>query len=413
MQNPNTFALTPLRRAVNTVAGRLSTDTGAAVLLILIALVALAWANSPVAATYDALWAWELRLWPGVAFSLHAAVNEGLMALFFLLVGAEIRREASVGVLASLRVAALPLGAALGGVAVPALIYFGINHAGAPEGWAIPTATDIAFAVGVLALLGPAVPAGVRAILLALAVIDDLVAIVIIAVVYSAGLGLTGLLLAAGGVALVLFMQRLRVRGWVAYAVAGVIIWAGLHTAGIHPTLAGVILGLLTPPRPRAGQPASSAPGARLQRALHGPVNLGVMPLFALANAGVVLQGLTFGDPLVTRIGLGVTLGLWLGKPLGVWLACRALVALRVCVLPEGVTWSGITLVALLAGIGFTMAIFMAGLSFTSPAWLAAAKLGVLLGSTLAAMGGLLWGRLRVVAHRERLPVSSCPTGER
>jgi len=155
------------------------------------------------------------------------------------------------------------------------------------------------------------------------------------------------------------------------------------------------------------------AAGARVQRALHTPVNLGVMPLFALANAGVALGGLTFGDPLVTQVGLGVTLGLWLGKPLGVWLACRLLVALRVCVLPEGVTWSGITLVALLAGIGFTMAIFMAGLSFTSPAWLAAAKLGVLLGSTLAAVGGLLWGRFRVNTPTERLAVSSCPTGER
>lgn len=412
MQNPNTHLHTRSRPLAALVA-RLGTDTGAAVLLIAVAVLALGWANSPFAASYQALWAWELRPWPGVAFTLHAAINEGLMALFFLLVGVEIRREASLGVLADLRVAALPLGAALGGVAVPALIYYGINHAGAAQGWAIPTATDIAFAVGVLALLGPSVPAGVRVILLALAVIDDLVAILIIAIVYSAGLGLAGLLLAAAGVASVLLMQRRKVRGWLAYALAGVVIWAGLHKAGIHPTLAGVILGLLTPPRPWAGQSAEMAAGARVQRALHTPVNLGVMPLFALANAGVALGGLTFGDPLVTQVGLGVTLGLWLGKPLGVWLACRLLVALRVCVLPEGVTWSGITLVALLAGIGFTMAIFMAGLSFTSLAWLAAAKLGVLLGSTLAAVGGLLWGRFRVNTPTERLAVSSCPTRER
>lgn len=409
MQNLNPHLHTR-RRPLAALAARLSTDTGAAVLLIAVAIFALGWANSPFAASYQALWAWELRPWPGVAFTLHAAINEGLMALFFLLVGVEIRREASLGVLADLRVAALPLGAALGGVAVPALIYYGINHAGAAEGWAIPTATDIAFAVGVLALLGPSVPAGVRVILLALAVIDDLVAILIIAIVYSAGLDLAGLLLAGAGVASVVLMQRLGLRGWLAYALAGAVIWAGLHKAGIHPTLAGVILGLLTPPRPRAGQAADQAAGARVQRALHTPVNLGVMPLFALANAGVALGGLTFGDPLVAHVGLGVTLGLWLGKPVGVWLACRLLVALRVCVLPQGVTWSGITLVALLAGIGFTMAIFMAGLSFTSPAWLAAAKLGVLLGSTLAAVGGLLWGRFRVNTPMERLAVSSYPT---
>jgi len=413
--------------------------------LLVAALVALIWANSPAADTYDALWHTPLSFGIGQwswSRPLHFWINDVLMTVFFLVVGMEIRREMHDGALSDLRQAALPMVAALGGVAAPALIYLAV--AGTPElhhGWAIPTATDIAFAVGVLALLGRSIPSNVRILLLALAIIDDIVAVLIIAIFYTEGLNYAGFLVAGIGIVLTVFLQRIGVGSALPYVVPGAIVWIGLLTSGAHPTLAGVVLGLMTPvvsiPSRESpldvlaravrelfdgddtGKPEPSRVGARLrdirfaqrellppvvrvQGTLHPWVAYGVMPLFALANAGVHLRGGTDADGTTSLAILGVTLGLVLGKPLGVMLASTAAVRLGWCRLPPGVGWDGMLLVGLLAGIGFTMAIFIAMLAFADPAHLDAAKAGVLLGSTVAALLGVVWGLLRFVARKPR-----------
>ncbi|MBD8599934.1 Na+/H+ antiporter NhaA [Pseudomonas sp. W2Oct36] len=406
--------------------------------LLLAAIVALIWANSPIAASYEHFWNAELTLGLGpfsVSRSLHFMVNDGLMTVFFLVVGAEIRQEINDGALSSFKLATLPLGAALGGVMVPAFIYTLLN-VGTPaaNGWAVPTATDIAFAVGVLALLGKAIPGSVRILLLALAIIDDIVAILIIAIFYTASLDCLGLVIAAGGLLLVLIFQRMGIGKAYAYVLPGVIVWFGLLKTGVHPTLAGVVLGLMTPvhSKPLRERPLDTigrtfhelmerlsqtqqdpkaaarplkqlrhaerevlSPVQRVQIGLHPWVAYGVMPLFALANAGVSLKGVNLEDAVAHGVFVGVSSALIVGKPLGVIMASFALVKLRVCELPEGVTWAGVGLVGLLAGIGFTMSIFISGLAFSDPGLLAASKLGVLAASTVAAMLGLAWGRAR------------------
>lgn len=360
--------------------------------LLAAAAIALIWANSPAAHGYFALWhlSWTFTL-GSFSFTptLHFLINDALMTVFFLVVGLEIRREIHEGALSSVRQAALPLAAALGGVAVPALIYTGLHRA--PDyspGWAVPTATDIAFAVGVLALLGRAIPNNVRVFLLALAIIDDIIAVLIIAFGYADGFDYRGLALAALGIALVLGCQRLKIDTAWAYVAPGALIWLGLLIAGVHPTLAGVALGLMTPVRaPRAVPPVQ-----RVQTALHPWVAYGIMPLFALANAGVGLNGLDLSAGAAPWVTGGVALALAAGKPLGVigisWLTVR----LGWCRLPAGVDWSGVVLIGLLAGVGFTMSIFIAMLAFSDEALLSAAKLGVLLGSLSAALLGLGWG---------------------
>ena len=354
--------------------------------LLISAAVALLWANSRWAAHYSALWEWV----PISGLSAHAApvplrmwINDGLMTLFFFVVGLEIRRESHHGALAS-----LPLVAALGGVVAPALIYLAFNHGLATQrGWAVPTATDIAFAVGVLALLGRRVPNALRVLLLAVAIIDDIVAVLIIAFFYADGIALEGVLVALSGVALVWVMQGFGQRSASAFVLPALLVWYGMLSAHIHPAIAGVVLGLLTPMRDASGSPVE-----RLEAILHPWVAYGVMPLFALANAGV-----PWGSSHVssgTGLSLGVICGLVIGKPLGILLAARGAVACRLCALPSQVEWRGIALIGLLAGIGFTMAIFIANLAFHDPAALAEAKLAVMSGSLLAAVAGLLAGCL-------------------
>jgi len=403
--------------------------------LLAAALLALAWANSSFAESYLHFWETPVTLSVGaysLSQSLHFVVNDGLMTVFFLVVGAEIRQEIHNGALATFKLAFLPLGAALGGVMVPALIYLAFNHGTvAANGWAVPTATDIAFAVGVLALLGKSVPAGVRVLLLALAIIDDIVAILIIAIFYTSSLDYSGIAIALGGVLMVLAFQRMGIGKAVLYLLPGAIIWYGLYKTGVHPTLAGVILGLLTPVRSkpmqekpldmlqrnfhelldrlsgkadgehsvtaplkqlRQAQREMLTPVQRVQTALHPWVAFGIMPLFALANAGVNLAGAELGDGLSQQVFVAVIAALVLGKPLGVILACTVLVKSRLCELPKGVTWGGVGLVGLLAGIGFTMSIFISALAFTDQGLLSAAKLSVLCASVIAALIGLSWG---------------------
>lgn len=422
-------------RAFSTLERFLHIEAFSGVVLLLAAAAALIWANSPLAQSYHALWHLPLSFSLGdfsYSQSLHFWVNDGLMTVFFLVVGMEIRREIHEGALASMQLAALPLAAAAGGVLIPALIYLSLNHQGVQaQGWAVPTATDIAFAVGVLALLGRSIPANVRIFLLALAIIDDIVAVLIIAIFYSGGLDYSGFIVAAIGIAMVLGLRWIGVGTAFAYVLPGAILWMGLLQTGAHPTLAGVILGLMTPvvPTRRRHRPldiASNAlqdlsqrteqkqdlpqqlaqplkqlrqaqrdllpPVSRVQMALHPWVAFGIMPLFALANAGVSLNGVDLSAASSFSVMMAVVLALVVGKPLGIIGASWLVVKLGWCQLPPAVTWSGVTVVGLLAGIGFTMSIFIGTLAFPEPGLLGAAKLGVLLASLFAALIGLTWG---------------------
>ncbi|PRB80926.1 Na+/H+ antiporter NhaA [Pseudomonas sp. MYb185] len=409
------------------------------VILLLAAATALIWANSPLAPSYHALWHTPLSIGLGeLTFSqpLHFWINDALMTVFFLVVGMEVRREIHEGSLSSLRQAGLPIAAALGGVILPAIFYLLFNDtAPRQDGWAVPTATDIAFALGLLALLGRSIPVNVRVFLLALAIIDDIVAVLIIALFYSGGLDYSGFLVAGAGLLLVLGLQKMGIGTAYAYILPGAILWVGLLMTGAHPTLAGVVLGLMTPVIPirmrerpldmltrLAGEltgRASSAsndiehmsehlrqlrlaqrellpPVVRMQSVLHPWVAFGIMPLFALANAGISVEGMQLSADGALWVTTGIMFALVAGKPLGIigmsWLVVR----LGWCALPAGVSWAGIWLVGLFAGVGFTMSMFIAMLAFSDPNLLGAAKLGVLTGSVLSAVLGLTWGAIMV-----------------
>jgi NhaA family Na+:H+ antiporter len=405
------------------------------IVLLIATAAALIWANSPAAHGYHELWETRVALSVGalsISQSVHFLVNDGLMTIFFLVVGLEIRREIHEGALATMRLAALPLAAALGGVVVPALIYSVINTEPAVRaGWAVPTATDIAFAVGVLALLGKTVPANLRVLLLALAVIDDIAAVVVIALFYSDGVRGSGLGIAALGIVLVVLFQRAGIRSALAYILPGAVVWIGALQSGVHPTLAGVVLGLMTPVqlirnREQARTDAAMAwdefcvqlsvrdthalpstlrmmrdvqrellpPVTRVQLALHPWVAFGIMPLFALANAGISFSELDVSSSSARSVAGGIVAALVLGKIIGIVVGSWLLVRAGWGELPEGVTWRGVGLVGCLGGIGFTMAIFVAGLAFDDAQLLGAAKLGVLVASGLAGLAALCAGPL-------------------
>jgi NhaA family Na+:H+ antiporter len=404
--------------------------------LLAAAALALIWANSPWGESYDHLWHAPISLGIGswrVEHSLHFWINDLLMTVFFLVVGLEIKRELVEGALSDLRRATLPIAAAVGGMLAPALIYFALNpEAPASEGWGVPMATDIAFAVGILTLLGKRVPATLRVLLLAVAIIDDIGAILVIAIFYSSGIALDGIMIAAAGIALLFLMLKMGVRPSFVYAIPILIMWAGMLKTGIHPTIAGVVAGLSAPARPWFGkegfvqtarevidefqeritrdhrdqelfEPLSRlararrealSPALRAEVALHPWVAFGIMPLFALANAGVHVQGIDLGVPGHTSVLAGVILGLVVGKPLGIMLLSWLVVRLRLCSLPDGVGWSGVLTLGLVAGIGFTMAIFIAELAFADAAMLSVGKLGVLVATAVAATVGLVLGRV-------------------
>ena len=378
-------------------------EASSGIVLLGAALIALAWANSPWEASYDALWHAPIAFGAGRFTSsqpLHFWINDGLMTVFFFVVGLEIRRELHDGELSDLKRGALPIAAAFGGMIAPALIYLAFN-AGSEQlrnGWGVPMATDIAFAIGVLALLGRRVPPALRVLLLALAIIDDIGAILVIAIFYSAGVSYVGLLIGGGGVLGILLFQRLGVRRAIFYLLPGAVVWLGMLEAHVHPTIAGVLIGLLTPTRAWAGK-EESPPVARIQAGLHPWVAYGIMPLFALANAGVSLDGLDPGKAGFATLSTGVLLGLVVGKPLGIVLVSFAMVKLRLCALPRGASWLGVLVVGCVGGIGFTMAIFIAGLAFSDASHLATAKLAILFSSAIAAAVGLVVGRLALPAH--------------
>ena len=429
-------------KASSAFARMLHIEAMSGIVLLIAAAIALIWANSPWAASYFATWHAPLALTLGPwtwSTDLHFFVNDVLMTIFFLVVGMEIRREMYNGALADVRQALLPIIAALGGVVVPALIYVALARGDAQllNGWAIPTATDIAFAVGVLALLGKSIPGPLRIFLLALAIIDDIVAVLIIAFFYSGGLDYSGFGIALVGLVLVLLFNRMGVAAAWAYVVPGAILWLGLLHTGAHPTLAGVVLGLMTPVAMRPAQRhhldvaeqaltrirshaqrgqfevdvlhhelriATTAqrdllpPVFRLPAMLHPWVAFGVMPIFALANAGVQFGGMDLAATGPHTVFWGVLVALVLGKPLGGFRATFLAVKSGVSPLPEGINWRGVLLVGVLAGIGFTMAIFVGGLAFSDAALLSAAKLGILAASATAAIVGLVYGF--IVRHK-------------
>lgn len=370
-------------------------EAASGIVLLAAAMLALVWANSPAGELYERLWHMPVGLRLGgwsISLSLHFVVNDLAMTVFFLVVGLEIRREMHEGALADLRLAALPIFAAAGGVVAPALIYASLNAT--PElrnGWAVPTATDIAFAVGVLALLGRRVPGSLRVLLLALAIIDDIIAVLIIALFYADGLQPLGFAIAAGGVAGVFAFHALGVRSAWAYVLPGVLVWFGMFRAGIHPAIAGVVLGLLAPMR-RTTTDVTTSPAERVQKVLHPWVAYGVMPVFALANSGVHLEDMSLATVFQDTVSLGVILGLCIGKPLGITLASYAAIRLRLAAMPAGANLGGVLLVGCLGGIGFTMAIFIANLAFATPALLAAAKLAILVASALSGVLGVCVG---------------------
>ncbi len=360
--------------------------------LLAAVIAAVVWANSPAGASYRDFWSWSHSVSLASVerhLSLHAFVNDGLMAIFFYVVGLEIKRELIEGELNTLRRAALPAVAALGGMVAPALIFTAFNAGGPGSGgWGIPMATDIAFAIGVMALLGTRVPFGLKVFLLALAIADDLGAIVVIAVFYSGAIHIPALLVAIACLLGVAASLRQNVRAWPVYVALGLGAWLGTLESGVHPTIAGVALGFLT--SARAGRGGES-PLDRIERALHPWVSYLVLPVFAVANAGVAVSGDALHAAVTSRVALGAGVGLVAGKPAGIivaaWLAVRA----GLGELPRGVGWSHVAGAGMLGGIGFTVSLFVTGLAFDDPALVADAKMGIFAASIVAAALGVIW----------------------
>lgn len=388
-------------------------EAAGGVLLMAAALLALVMDNSPLYWLYDRLLSTPVVIQIGalaIDKPLLLWINDGLMAVFFFLVGLEIKRELLEGELSSWRKASLPLLGAIGGMLVPALIYIALN-ADDPvsiRGWAIPAATDIAFALGILALLGSRVPVTLKIFLLALAIIDDLGAIVIIAAFYTAEISLVSLAIGLIGAAILVIMNRSGVTRTSLYLIVGTIMWVCVLKSGVHATLAGVIVALTIPLR--AKNSLGQSPLHELESSLHPFVMYGVVPIFAFANAGVSLSGLSFSD-LLAPIPLGIALGLFVGKQIGIfgfaWLGTR----LRICHLPADITWSQLYGVSLLAGIGFTMSLFIGTLAFADPEHAKAVRIGVLSGSILSAVTGYLVLRLATRSAPARNPLGATPSG--
>jgi len=367
-------------------------EAAAGIILFMAAVLGMTLDNSPLRWLYDALLTTTVAIQVG-ALEIHKPlllwINDGFMAIFFLLVGLEIKREVLEGELSSFSQAALPGMAAIGGMLFPAGVYVALNlHS--PEtmrGWAIPAATDIAFALGVLALLGPRVPASLKIFLLALAIMDDLGAIVIIAIFYTADLSTTSLGLAAIGIGMLIALNLLGVTRIAAYVVTGLFVWICVLKSGVHATLAGVAIAFAIPLR--AQDEDGHSPLTHLEHTLHPWVSYGILPLFAFANAGVSLAGLSMSS-LLEPVPLGIAAGLFVGKQIGVFGMTFAAVKLGISSMPEGTTWPQFYGIALLTGIGFTMSLFIGTLAFEDPSYAPGVRMGVITGSILSAIAGYL-----------------------
>jgi NhaA family Na+:H+ antiporter len=407
------------------------TETTSGIALLAAAAVALVWANSPWSSSYEWLWNLQASVRVGqfsLAHSLREWINDALMVVFFFVVGLEVKREFMHGELSDRRRASLPVAAALGGMLLPALLYAVLNYSGAgARGWGIPMATDIAFALGVLALVGERIPATARVFLLALATVDDIGAIMVIAIFYTDHLSLNSLLAALALIGVIFFLRRFGVQNLLYYAPFALMFWFAVLHSGVHATIAGVVLGLITPTEPyfskrafaRSAEPLvaamkeavandekdaaeailgqmeelttkTEAPADRLVRILHPWSSYGILPLFALANAGVSLTAEAARQAFTSPIARGIVLGLILGKLTGIvafaWMAVR----LRLARPLAGMSWAQMAGVGLLGGIGFTVSLFISDLAFTDGPSIAQAKLGIIVASLIAGAAGYL-----------------------
>jgi NhaA family Na+:H+ antiporter len=425
---------TPIEKLVYPIQEFLHKEASGGILLIICTAIALAWANSPFADSYHHLWHTYLSIdvgGLGLNYSLHHWINDGLMVIFFFVVGLEIKRELLVGELSSIKKASLPIAAALGGMIFPALIYtiFNFGSEGA-SGWGIPMATDIAFVVGILALLGKRVPLALKIFILALAIVDDIGAVLVIAIFYTSEISFISLMIAAGLVLLLVAMNKMGVRNLLLYTLVGVALWLAFLKSGIHATVAGVLLAFTIPASARintkkftdetdslikdfnnAGEHGEHVltneerlsivdqienncekiltPLQRFEHGLHPWVSFLIMPVFALANAGVSI-GSGLVSAISNPISIGIISGLFIGKQIGIFSFSYLAVKLKLASEPEGVSWKKIYAASLLAGIGFTMSLFIANLAFISPELLNISKVGILSGSLLSGIVGFI-----------------------
>jgi NhaA family Na+:H+ antiporter len=380
-------------------------EAASGIILVGAALTALILSNSPLNWLYEAFQAVPVVVQVGdleIDKPLLLWINDGLMAVFFFLVGLELKREVLEGELSRPDQVLLPAAAALGGFAVPALIYLAFTHSDplGDDGWAIPAATDIAFALGVLALLGDRVPGALKVFLVSLAIFDDLAAIVVIALFYTDDLSVLSLALGLAGVAVLGILKARRVRGVGAYVVTGVFIWVCVLKSGVHATLAGVVTALFIPMRDEA-EAYEGSPLKHLEHILHPWVAYLILPLFAFVNAGVSFRGMTL-EMVTGGVPMGVAAGLFVGKQLGVFATCAVLIALGVARLPSGVSWAGLYGVSLLTGIGFTMSLFIGSLAFEHAgyAYDAGVRAGVIVGSLASAVCGFAVLRVALGSRR-------------
>lgn len=363
-------------------------EVSGGIVLLVAAIAAIAWANAPFGDTYESFWHTNLSIGVGdfsISEDLQHWVNDALMAIFFFVVGLEIKRELVVGELNDRSKATMPIIAAIGGVALPAIIFVLVNLGSSSlDGWAIPMATDIAFAVAVLAIMGSRIPAGVRLLLLSIAIVDDIIAITVIALFYTSDISLAWLALGVGGLAMVVAMQRFGVRRIAPYVLIGSIVWLGFFESGVHATIAGVLLGLLTPAKPLKGRHVLED----LEHALHPYSALLIVPLFALANAGIPLSSAIMGDALGDSLFWGIVLGLVVGKAFGISLSIFAAERFGWAKTPEGVKRGHVWGIAALGGIGFTVSLFISQLAYSTPEVIEVAKIGIFAGSLISAAIG-------------------------
>lgn len=435
----------PIERVIRPVTRLMHTDGATGILLIICTIIAMVWANSAWANSYIQLWETHLRIGAGgfiLDKSLHHWINDGLMAVFFFLVGLEIKREVLVGELATMKKAALPIAAALGGMLIPAAIYVAFNSSGdGKAGWGIPMATDIAFALGVLALLGKRIPPALTVFLAALAIADDMGAVIVIAIFYTAEISLPALAIGLAALVAAVILNRTGVRHPGVYAAVGLICWLAVLKSGVHATVAGVLMAMAIPARARINTrafvsngrklldeyeksaeasddiiPSSQqnhitrtlevhcehvqTPLQRLERGLHGWVGFFIMPIFALANAGIIFDG-DITTALSHPVTLGVALGLIIGKQIGITLFSWLAIRFGWGAMPDGVTWHHIYGAAWLGGIGFTMSLFVGGLAFGESPMMTMAKVGILAASIICGVvGWLLLRRLPIINNK-------------
>jgi NhaA family Na+:H+ antiporter len=440
--------LRPIDRVLSPMRGFLKHRLAGAALLMVATIAAILIANSPLSHAYHHFLHQRIEVDAGLLgldYTIHHWINDGLMSVFFFLVGLEIKRELLVGELSSVRKATLPAIAAVGGMVVPAAFY-ALFNAGTPTegGWGIPMATDIAFALGVLALLGDRVPIGAKVFLTALAIVDDIGAVLVIALFYTAEINMWALGTGFALLALAVLLNRLEVRSSFAYLLVGTFVWVAFLKSGIHATIAAILMAFVIPATTRIngrdlvdrielitaklkaiGLPEDTrmnspeqehalvsmgevvdhaqAPLQRIEHDLHGPVTFFVLPVFALANAGVTLGG-NLGDDLMSPVAIGIVVGLFFGKQLGITLATWLAVKLKVADLPRGVSWKQIHGANILAGVGFTMSLFVSSLAFTDPHHVEQAKIGILTGSILSGIIGYYFLSTIEVIRRSRLP---------